>query len=415
MPRTRVLICFLGCLGLSAAVDSYIHFKRAALVSKTGATVAGAEADAKGHVIFTGVKPGEYKVVLTNAAGQSVTVGDLNRDGHPDLVIAEPAPPAAVALRESPSRPATGKVSVQDLHLRKAGQPQSSDMIVSPRDSASGLPTGKRMHKPMVFIVDWSGKVQGGLSSEAEATRAAQQLPPSAAGRCAVQIDADVSPGTIEIQSYSWGMSQSGSASASETGRIAAISLVHQDKTPRLSTPSPVKKFTRAVLQSSTGATVASMEVDAIGQIQFTQVPPGEYRLVLTNEDGKSVTLSDLDGDGQPDLVISGGGLSTGKVSVQDLSVMKGQAAPGNTHDVQSPRDVATGQATGKRQHKPFACVVDWNGQVQGGFSSEAEARSVGKALPPSAAGRCIVQVSVDSEAGKIGLRGGWDLATNKK
>jgi hypothetical protein len=39
----------------------------------------------------------------------------------------------------------------------------------------------------------------------------------------------------------------------------------------------------------------------------------------------------------------------------------------------------------------------------------------VGKALPPSAAGRCIVQVSVDSEARKIVVRGGWDLATNKK
>jgi hypothetical protein len=211
-----------------------------------------------------------------------------------------------------------------------------------------------------------------------------------------VQIDADVNPGTIEIQSFSWGLSQAGS-SAMGSGMSSG------------------KKFTRATLQSSTGATVASMDVDAIGQILFTAVPPGEYRLVLTNEDGKSVTLSDLDGDGQPDLVVTGGGLSAGKVSMQDLSVMKGQAPSGATSDVQSPRDVATGQATGKRQHKPYACVVDWSGPVQGGFSSEAEARSVGKAMPPSPAGRCIVQVSVDSEAGKIGVRGGWDVKTNKK
>lgn len=389
----KSLLCLLSCLGLSAAVDSYIHFKGATLVSKTGATVARAEADAKGHVIFTGVKPGEYKVVLTNAAGQSVTVGEVNGAGHGGVVIAAPAPPA-----------------------------QSSEMIVSPRDSASGLPTGKRMHKPMVFLVDWSGKVQGGLSSEAEATWAAQQLPSSAAGRCAVQIDADQSPGTIEIQSYSWGLSRPGTASAGTgsgspeaPGRIAAIQLVHHDKTPRLSSPAPVKKFTRAALRSSTGAAVASMEVDAIGQIQFTQVPPGEYRLVLTNEDGKSVTLSDLDGDGQPDLVISGGGLSAGKVAVQDLSVMKGQAASGGTSAVQAPRDLATGQSSGKRQHKPFACVVDWSGPVQRGFSSEAEARNVEKALPPSPAGRCVISVSVDSEARKIVVRGGWDLATNKK
>jgi hypothetical protein len=407
------LICLLCSLGLSAAVDSYIHFKGAALVSKTGATVARAEADAKGHVTFTGVKPGEYKVILTNAAGRSVTVGDLDGDGVLDVVIAAPTPPAAVALRELPSRPATGKASVSDLNVMKSAP--ASHEIKSPRDSASGLPTGKRMHKPMVFLVDWSGKVQGGLSSEAEATRAAQQQPPSGAGRCAVQIDADVSPGTIEIQSYSWGLSQAGTSASGESGRLASISLVHQDKTPRLSSPSQGKKFTRAALQSSTGAMVASLEVDAIGQIQFSEVPPGEYRLVLTNEDGRTVTMSDLDGDGKPDLVISGGGLSAGKVSVQDLSVMKGQAASGGTGGVQAPRDVATGQASGKRQHKPYACVVDWSGQVQGGFSSEAEARSVGKALPPSPAGRCVVQVSVDSEARKIVVRGGWDLATSKK
>ncbi len=396
MVRSRLLFCLLYGLGLSAAMDVYLPIKRAALVSKTGATVARAEADAKGHVTFAGVKPGEYKLVLTNSAGSSVTVGDLDGDGVLDVVIAAPAPPPMGALRESPTR-ASGKASMSDLSVMKGAAPSSaSHEIKSPRDAASGLPTGKRMHKPMVCLLDWGGKVQGGLTSEAEATRAAQQQSPSAAGRCAVQIDADVSPGTIEIQSFSWGMSQSGSMA---TGGGLAQG----------------KKFTRAALQSSTGTTVASMEVDAIGQIQFTQVPPGEYRLVLTNEDGKSVTLSDLDGDGQPDLVVAGGGLSAGKVSVQDLSIMKGKAASDGTSDVKSPRDVATGQSSGKRQHKPYACVVDWSGSVQGGFSSEAEARSVGKALPPSPAGRCIVQVSVDSEARKIVLRGGWDLATNKK
>jgi hypothetical protein len=180
-----------------------------------------------------------------------------------------------------------------------------------------------------------------------------------------------------------------------------------------MSSTSQVKKFTRAALQSSAGATVASMQADAQGHIQFTALPPGQYRLVLTNEDGKTVTLSDLDGDGQPDLVVSGP--PAGKVAVQDLSLMKGRTASDGASGVQSPRDSATGQASGKRQSKPYACLVDWSGQVQGGFSSEAEARSVGKALPPSPAGRCIVQVSVEAEAGRIGVRGGWDLATNKK
>jgi hypothetical protein len=394
MYRLRALLCCLGCLGLSAAVDSYLQIKGAALVSKAGVTVARAEADAMGRVTFTGVKPGEYKVVLTNAAGSSVTVGDVDGDGVLDVVIAAPMAPPPTTMPPAPARAGAGKASMSDITVMKPPPPSAPGREAqSPRDAATGLATGKRMHKPLVVLVDWGGKVHGGLSSEADVTRAAQQLPPSAAGRCAVQIDADVQPGTIEIQSFSWGLSQTGST-ASGSGLAQG------------------KKFVRAALQSSTGTTLASQEVDAIGQVQFTRVPPGEYRLVLTNEDGKSVTLSDLDGDGQPDLVVGGG---SGKVSVQDISLMKGRAAADGTSEVQPPRDLATGQSSGKRQHKPYACVVDWSGAVQGGFSSEAEARSVGKALPPSPAGRCIVQVSVDSELGRIVVRGGWDLATNKK
>lgn len=32
---------------------------------------------------------------------------------------------------------------------------QASYTIISPRDSASGLPTGKRQHKPMTFVKEW--------------------------------------------------------------------------------------------------------------------------------------------------------------------------------------------------------------------------------------------------------------------
>ncbi len=41
---------------------------------------------------------------------------------------------------------ASGKVSMQDMSLMYA--------IVSPRDAASGMPTGKRMHKPLTLTME---------------------------------------------------------------------------------------------------------------------------------------------------------------------------------------------------------------------------------------------------------------------
>jgi hypothetical protein len=245
------------------------------------------------------------------------------------------------------------------------------------------LPTGKRQHQPPIIChLDWSGRVQGGLTSEADVTRAVSQLPPSKAGRCVVKITCDQQPGTIEIQSYSWGMSQTGTASMG--GGLSQGKLIR-----------------RAVLQATSGAVVATSDPDPSGRVLFTGVPPGEYRLLLTNEDGRTVTLSDWNGDGRSDLVIQGDGAATGKVAVQDLSV--------------TPRDVSTGQASGKRQHKPFACLVDWSGKVQGGFASNAEAYAIGRALPPSSAGRCIVQVTLEPQPGTIEVRSSWDLKSAKK
>jgi hypothetical protein len=55
-----------------------------------------------------------------------------------------------------------GKASMSDLSVTRA---------VSPRDAASGLPTGKRMHKPMAA----SGSVSGG-STGSSAQPAASEL-----------------------------------------------------------------------------------------------------------------------------------------------------------------------------------------------------------------------------------------------
>jgi len=88
-------------------------------------------------------------------------------------------------------------------------------LLVAPRDAASGMASGKRQHRPMVFLVDWStGRVQGGFASPSAAQEAAQRLRESPSRACAVSIDADSQPGTIEVQSWSWGETQPGTYSS---------------------------------------------------------------------------------------------------------------------------------------------------------------------------------------------------------
>ena len=159
---------------------------RATLQSVAGATVASAVADGNGHVRFSNVPPGAYRIVLANADGRSVTVADLDGDGHSDIVIDGPPVPA-------------GKVSVSSFNVMKS----------APRDAASGLATGKRMHKPYCVLLDWDGTVKGGFASESQAQAEGQRLAQSPSGRCAVKVIADEQPGTIDILSWSWGASNS--------------------------------------------------------------------------------------------------------------------------------------------------------------------------------------------------------------
>ncbi len=180
------------------------------------------------------------------------------------------------------------------------------------------------------------------------------------------------------------------------------------------------KHIAKATLQTRSGATVSSAQADASGSVRFSSVPPGDYQLVLVNADGRSVTVADLDGDGQADLVVhapaGGGGGGAGKVNVQDISFTKRQtqgASFGEKAAVVSPRDSASGLPTGKRQHKPYACLVDWDGTVKGGFHSETAAQAEGQRLPDNAGGRCAVRVVVEAQPGTIEISS-WSWGSSK-
>lgn len=56
------------------------------------------------------------------------------------------APPLKVGAYTVQVCDATGKVSMQDISLMYS--------VVSPRDSASGMASGKRMHKPLILTME---------------------------------------------------------------------------------------------------------------------------------------------------------------------------------------------------------------------------------------------------------------------
>jgi hypothetical protein len=86
---------------------------------------------------------------------------------------------------------AAPKVSVQDLSVTAAPSSSvssSSADIVSPRDPASGMATGKRMHKPMVITAEWSSQSQA--SSDCTSQHGVLSVDGSKF-TCTVDVDSD--------------------------------------------------------------------------------------------------------------------------------------------------------------------------------------------------------------------------------
>jgi hypothetical protein len=105
------------------------------------------------------------------------------------------------------------------------------------------------------------------------------------------------------------------------------------------------------------GKVVSRCPVNSDGSFQCPALPAGDYTASLEWSWGASNSSSSS----------SGGGMGAGKVVVHDISVTRSPSAI-SLNFIVSPRDLASGQAsgkrdaasgqaTGKRQHKPFTFV----------------------------------------------------------
>lgn len=97
---------------------------------------------------------------------------------------------------------------------------------------------------------------------------------------------------------------------------------------------------TGALLLLSTTAMAASadyyLKIEGVSQ----EAPQGPIYL-------KAHSTGDLDGDGRPDTAVIRLNCAAGVIHAAQYQVI-------------SPRDSASGQASGKRMHKPFTIVKEW-------------------------------------------------------
>lgn len=78
---------------------------------------------------------------------------------------------------------AAPKVNVQDMSV-----------MASPRDSSSGMATGKRMHKPMVITADWSSQAQATSDCTAQHGVVSGQ---DGKFTCTVDVDSDAAASSV--------------------------------------------------------------------------------------------------------------------------------------------------------------------------------------------------------------------------
>jgi hypothetical protein len=120
--------------------------------SPNGVTKKG-KTNGRGEFIAKGLKEGDYKVTI-EMNGVSCVIGDQVNEK-----ITVPSSKSSARIK-----PIRLELSSKSMFISKVG---NKFVASNNRDAASGLPTGKRQHKPMA-----TSKVSGGGLSKADAERA---------------------------------------------------------------------------------------------------------------------------------------------------------------------------------------------------------------------------------------------------
>jgi hypothetical protein len=130
-----VAVLTVGALGMTLYAFAADYYLKISGIKGESARVLRCE---KGVCSVDGFASGNFTAAVCDAQGNTAPSGEYKLQ-----LTFKPS-----ALRESPSKASQGKVA-------RTGATEGTVDVLSPRDAASGLPTGKRQHQPITITKEW--------------------------------------------------------------------------------------------------------------------------------------------------------------------------------------------------------------------------------------------------------------------
>ena len=352
-------------------------------VGDAGNNVMTARTNKDGSFAFNNIEPGNYNAEAGNSKMELVVTGNTdngysilemnsgacsNTKENYVISINDKLYVEVIAAREASGGMATGRllptVNKKEIAIDEPGVQKN---VLSPRDAASGLATGKRMHKPFRvadtdFDVNWNNIVKNDGKLYAEVITAREGSSGMATGRSVLvtgDLDGD---GIAEHQVTAPRDAATGLATGKRMHKPFIVVYDSEDDIDNYEIIAPRDAATGlATGKRMHKPFVITKELDVTGNEMVSPRDAATGLATGRRMHKPFVVVYDAEDDADNYEVVTGreasSGMATGKRMHKPFVITKELDVSDN--EIVSSRDAASGLSTGKRMHKPFVMILD--------------------------------------------------------